>query len=100
RASGSGTADRPGSGVAAAGHAVVGVAAGHERIGNEIVAGLGERSVDVRVLGDAGVEHRDGDAVAGGEVPGRGHVRAAAVGAAVVGGRAVGRQHVPLVFEE
>src|SRR5690606_4191141 len=93
-------ADGPVAQVPAAGHAFVGLAAGHEGVGDEVVAGVGIRGVDVGMFGDAGIDHRDGDAVAVGQVPGRGHVGAAAVGPAVVGRRAVRRQHVPLVFDE
>src|SRR5690606_4618894 len=97
---GAGIADGPVAQVPAAGHALVAVATGDEGVGDEVVALVRVGGVDVGMLGDAGVEHGDGDAVAVGQVPGRGHVGAAAVGAAVVGGAAVGRQHVPLVFDE
>src|SRR5690606_27262973 len=93
-------ADGPVAQVPAAGSAVVRVASGDEGIGDEVVAGVGERGVDVGMLGDAGVQDGDGDAGAVGQVPRRRYVRAATVGAAVVGFGAVGRQHVPLVLDE
>src|SRR5690606_22275834 len=96
---GPGIADRPVAQVPAARHAIVGVAAGDEGIGDEVVTLVGERGIDVGMLGDAGIEYGDGDAGAVGQVPGGRYVGAAAVGAAVVGRAAVGRQHVPLVLD-
>src|SRR5690606_31308154 len=95
-----GVADGPVAEVPAAGHALVGVASRHERVGDEVVALVGERGVDVGVFADAGVEHRDGDAVAVGQVPGGRDVGAAAVGTAVEGGGTVRGEHVPLVLDE
>src|SRR5690606_41498621 len=75
-------------------------AAGDEGIGDEVVTLVGERGIDVGMLGDAGIEYGDGDAGAVGQVPGGRYVGAAAVGAAVVGRAAVGRPHVPLVLDD
>src|SRR5690606_28650208 len=90
-----GVADGPVAQVPAAGHAVVGGASRHEGVGDEVVAGVGERGVDVGMFGDAGVEHGDGDAVAVGQVPGSRHVGTTTVGTAVEGGGTVRGEHMP-----
>src|SRR3546814_9877639 len=83
--------------VLAAGGAAVGVRAGDEGIGDEVVARVGKRGIDVGMRGDAGIEHGDHDTVAVGQVPGIVDVAAAEVGHAIGCRGAVGGLQVPLV---
>ena len=92
----------PVAGVPAAGYATVGGTARHGRATDEVVAGIGEREIQIRMIGHAGIETGDGHAGAVSERPCLLDIGGAPVGdvgveRVVEEARAAGRQVIPLI---